>query len=51
MSRLNWKLLIKRHAGVTQGLPPGKEDLVWVANTADSCVSKTGEGRREVYRC
>src|SRR5215467_4747801 len=33
MSKLNWKLLIKKRAGVTQGLPPGKEDLAWVTNT------------------
>jgi hypothetical protein len=26
-SALNWKLLTKKRAGVTQGLPPGKEDL------------------------
>lgn len=33
MSKLNWKLLTKKRAGVTQGLPPGKEDLAWVTNT------------------
>jgi glyoxylase-like metal-dependent hydrolase (beta-lactamase superfamily II) len=33
MPRLNWKLLTKKRAGVTQGLPPGKEDLAWVTNT------------------
>lgn len=33
MSKLNWKLLTKRRAGVTKGLPPGKEDLAWVTNT------------------
>ena len=33
MSNLNWKLLTKKRAGVTQGLPPGKEDLAWVTNT------------------
>jgi glyoxylase-like metal-dependent hydrolase (beta-lactamase superfamily II) len=33
MPGLNWKLLIKKRAGVTQGLPPGKEDLAWVTNT------------------
>src|ERR1700749_5008310 len=33
MAHLNWKLLLKKRPGVTQGLPPGKEDLAWVANT------------------
>jgi glyoxylase-like metal-dependent hydrolase (beta-lactamase superfamily II) len=33
MPKLNWKLLTKKRAGVTQGLPPGKEHLAWVANT------------------
>src|SRR5215469_9248517 len=33
MTRLNWKLLMKKRPGVTQGLPPGKEDLAWVTNT------------------
>lgn len=33
MSKLHWKLLTKKRAGVTQGLPPGKEDLAWVTNT------------------
>jgi hypothetical protein len=33
VAKLNWKLLIKKRAGVTQGLPPGKEDLAWVTNT------------------
>jgi glyoxylase-like metal-dependent hydrolase (beta-lactamase superfamily II) len=33
MSKLNWKLLTKKRAGVTQGLPPSKEDLAWVTNT------------------
>jgi glyoxylase-like metal-dependent hydrolase (beta-lactamase superfamily II) len=33
MSRLNWKLLTKKRASATQGLPPGKEDLAWVTNT------------------
>ena len=32
MSSLNWKLLTKKRAGVTKGLPPGKEDLAWVTN-------------------
>src|SRR5262245_13445338 len=33
MSRLNWKLLTKKRASATQGLPPGKEHLAWVTNT------------------
>lgn len=33
MAKLNWKLLTKKRAGVTQGVPPGKEDLAWVTNT------------------
>src|SRR5262249_8218060 len=31
--KLNWELLTKKRAGVTQGLPPGKETLAWVTNT------------------
>ena len=33
MTKLNWNLLTKKRAGVTQGLPQGKEDLAWVTNT------------------
>ena len=33
MSSLNWKLLTRKRAGVTKGLPPGKENLAWVTNT------------------
>jgi glyoxylase-like metal-dependent hydrolase (beta-lactamase superfamily II) len=33
MSKLNWKLLTKKRASATQGLPPGKEALAWVTNT------------------
>jgi glyoxylase-like metal-dependent hydrolase (beta-lactamase superfamily II) len=33
MPKLNWKLLTKKRASATQGLPPGKEDLAWVTNT------------------
>ena len=33
MSSLNWKLLTKKRAGVTKGLPHGKENLAWVTNT------------------
>jgi glyoxylase-like metal-dependent hydrolase (beta-lactamase superfamily II) len=34
MPNLNWKLLTKKRGSSTQGLPPGKEDLAWVTNTA-----------------
>jgi glyoxylase-like metal-dependent hydrolase (beta-lactamase superfamily II) len=33
MKKLSWKLLTKKRASATQGLPPGKEDLAWVTNT------------------
>ncbi|MBV9082700.1 MAG: MBL fold metallo-hydrolase [Acidobacteriaceae bacterium] len=33
MPKLNWKLLTKKRGSSTKGLPPGKEDLAWVANT------------------
>jgi glyoxylase-like metal-dependent hydrolase (beta-lactamase superfamily II) len=33
MAKLSWKLLTKKRASSTQGLPPGKEDLAWVTNT------------------
>src|SRR5580704_18283313 len=33
MSKLKWKLLTKKRASSTQGLPPGKEALAWVTNT------------------
>src|SRR5215468_6970105 len=33
MANLNWKVLTKKRPGVTQGLPPGTEDLAWVTNT------------------
>jgi hypothetical protein len=34
MSKLKWKLLIKKRASSTaQGIPPGKENLPWVATT------------------
>ena len=31
--KLEWKLLTKKRASSTQGLPPGKEALAWVTNT------------------
>lgn len=31
--RLTWQLFIKKRASATQGVPPGKENLSWVANT------------------
>ena len=33
-SQLQWELFIRKRASATQGVPPGKEDLTWVANTA-----------------
>ena len=33
MSKLEWKLLTKKRASSTQGVPAGKEDLAWVINT------------------
>src|SRR5580658_4853600 len=32
-SPLQWKLFIRRRASATQGTPPGKDELKWVANT------------------
>jgi glyoxylase-like metal-dependent hydrolase (beta-lactamase superfamily II) len=33
-SKLKWKLLTKKRASATQGIPAGKEHLAWVTNTA-----------------
>jgi len=33
MANLSWKILTKQRPGVTQGLPPGTDDLAWVTNT------------------
>ena len=33
MSKLQWKLLVKRRESATRGVPPGKEALAWVTNT------------------
>src|SRR6201991_3017347 len=34
MSKLEWKLLTKKRGSSTaQGIPPGKEALLWVTNT------------------
>jgi hypothetical protein len=33
MADLKWKLLTKKRASSTQGVPPGKEDLAWATNT------------------
>jgi len=33
MPKLEWKLLTKKRASATQGVPPGKEDLAWVTGT------------------
>jgi len=32
-SKLEWKLLTKRRASSTRGVPPGREALAWVTNT------------------
>jgi glyoxylase-like metal-dependent hydrolase (beta-lactamase superfamily II) len=35
MSKLKWKLLVKKRGSSTsQGIPPGKENLLWVGSTA-----------------
>jgi glyoxylase-like metal-dependent hydrolase (beta-lactamase superfamily II) len=31
---LQWKLFVRRRASATQGTPPGKDELKWVANTS-----------------
>jgi glyoxylase-like metal-dependent hydrolase (beta-lactamase superfamily II) len=31
---LQWNVLVKQRPGLTHGLPPGKEPLMWVANSA-----------------
>lgn len=31
--KLQWELLIRKRGSATQGVPPGKEELSWVANT------------------
>jgi glyoxylase-like metal-dependent hydrolase (beta-lactamase superfamily II) len=31
---LQWDVLVKQRPGLTHGLPPGKESLMWVANSA-----------------
>src|SRR5215471_5816246 len=33
MANLKWKILTKKRPGVTQGLPPGTDDLAWLTNT------------------
>jgi len=33
MADLKRKLLARKRASSTQGVPPGKEDLAWVTNT------------------
>ena len=30
---VQWKLFIRKRGSATQGVPPGKDDLKWVANT------------------
>jgi hypothetical protein len=31
---LQWDVLVKQRPGLTRGPPPGKESLMWVANSA-----------------
>ena len=34
MPKLEWKVLTKKHGSSTsQGIPPGKEDLLWVTGS------------------
>jgi glyoxylase-like metal-dependent hydrolase (beta-lactamase superfamily II) len=40
MPKLGWELLTKRRDSSTQGLPPGKEDFAWVANTVTLVYGK-----------
>jgi glyoxylase-like metal-dependent hydrolase (beta-lactamase superfamily II) len=40
-SPLEWKLFIRRRASATQGVPQGKDDLKWVANTATLIYGRT----------
>src|SRR5215813_6007334 len=49
MANLNWKVLTKKRPGVTQGLPPGTEDLAWVTNTVTliHCESRFALGGRK----
>jgi len=37
---LQWKLFIRRRASATQGTPPGKDELKWVANTTTLIYGK-----------
>jgi hypothetical protein len=37
---LQWKLFIRRRASATQGTPPGKDELKWVANTTTMALIK-----------
>jgi glyoxylase-like metal-dependent hydrolase (beta-lactamase superfamily II) len=37
---LQWKLFIRKRASATQGVPPGKDDLKWVANTTTLIYSE-----------
>ncbi|WP_234908208.1 hypothetical protein [Rhizobium rhizogenes] len=32
-AELKWEILVRKRASATQGVPPGKEELTWVANT------------------
>ena len=46
MSKLEWKLLTKKRASATQGVPPGKEHLAWVTNTVTLTLGRFLPGRR-----
>ena len=39
-SLLQWELFIRRRASATQGTPPGKDELKWVANTVTLIYGK-----------
>src|SRR5271154_598453 len=48
VAELKWKLLTRKRPSSTQGIPPGKESLAWVANTVtlisgvrDACLVDT----------
>jgi hypothetical protein len=47
-SRLKWTLLTKKPGSSTQGIPPGKEHLAWVTNTA-TLVHGERDGRPGRY--
>jgi len=50
MCKLQWKLLTKKRASSTQGVPPGKEALAWVTNTVTGMACSTPTARRATSR-